>query len=296
MAVYKTYEAVGEREDLMDLITMISPVDTPMFSGFAKSQANGTYVEWQTDELAAAASNAQVEGADYTFPTLSATTRLGNYTQIFNKPFQVSNTVDVVSKAGRDKEYAYQMEKKMKELARDVEYALVNNSSATSGTSGAARELKGVLAWITTNVETGSGSGTEALSESMFNDALETISAAGGNPDTVYANGFQKRQISSFTASNTKNIDASANKLINRVDVYESDFGILEVIYDRAMATDQVAILEKDKWAIATLRPIAHHEVPSVGDSKRGVIEGELTLIAKNEKASGKITQLTTSA
>jgi len=296
MAIYTSYEAVGEREDLSDLITMISPVDTPMYSGFAKVSAKGTYHEWQTDELAAAAANAQVEGADYTFPTLSATSRLGNYTQIFNKPFQVSNTLDVVSKAGRDKEYAYQMEKKMKELARDVEYALVNNASAVSGTSGAARQLKGVLAWITTNVETGSGSGTEALTESMFNDALETISAAGGNPDTVYANGFQKRQISGFTASNTKNIDASANKIINRVDVYESDFGILEVIYDRAMATDQVAILEKDKWAIASLRPVSHHEVPSIGDSKRGVIEGELTLVAKNEKASGKITQLTTSA
>ena len=294
MAVFTGYEAVGEREDLMDLITMISPVDTPMFSGFAKGTAAGTYVEWQTDELASAAANAQVEGADYTFPTLSATTRLGNYTQIFNKPFQVSNTLDVVSKAGRDKEYAYQMEKKMKEMARDIEYALVNNASAVSGTSGAARQMKGVLAWITTNVETGSGSGNEALTESMFNDALETISAAGGNPDTVYANGFQKRAISGFTASNTKNIDASANKIINRVDVYESDFGILEVIYDRAMVTSEVAILEKDKWEIRTLRPIAHHEVPSIGDSKRGVIEGELTLVAKNEKANGKITQLTT--
>jgi hypothetical protein len=296
MAVYTSYEAIGEREDLMDLITMISPVDTPMFSGFAKTQAAGTYVEWQTDALASAAANAQIEGADYTFPTLSATTRLGNYTQIFNKPFQVSSTLDVVSKAGRDKEYAYQMEKKMKEMARDIEYALVNNSSAVSGASGTARQLKGVLAFITTNVETGSGSGTEALTETMFNDALETISAAGGNPDTVYANGFQKRQISAFTASNTKNVDASANKIVNMVNVYESDFGILEVIYDRAMATDKVAILEKDKWAVASLRPIAHHEVPSIGDSRKGVIEGELTLVAKNEAANGQITQLTTSA
>lgn len=296
MAVFTTYEAIGNRESLMDEITMISPVDTPMFSGFAKKNVEATYVEWQTDDLAAAASNAQIEGADYTFPTLSATTRVGNYTQIFNKPFQVSNTQDVVSKAGRDKEYAYQMEKKMKELARDIEYALVNNTSATSGTSGAARELKGVLGWISTNNETGSGSGTEALTETMFNDALETISAAGGNPDTVYANGFQKRQISGFTASNTKNIDASANRLVNRVDVYESDFGILEVIYDRAMATDSIAILEKDKWQIGVLRPVAHNEVPSIGDSRKGVIEGELTLISLNEKASGKVTQLTTSA
>lgn len=294
MAVFTTYEAIGNREELMNEITMISPVDTPMFSGFRKVNVGSTYVEWQTDELDAAGSNAQVEGADYTFPTLNPTTRVGNYTQIFNKPFQVSSTQDVVSKAGRDREYAYQMEKKMKELARDIEYAIVNGASATSGTSGAAREMKGVLAWITTTNETGSGSGTEALTESMFNDALQDISAQGGNPDTVYTNGFQKRAISGFTANSTRNIEAESGKLNRRVDVYESDFGILEVIYDREMSTDKVAILQKDMWEIGILRPVAHKEVPSVGDSRKGVIEGELTLISKNEKASGKITQLTT--
>jgi len=294
MAVFTTYEAIGNRENLMDAITNISPTETPLFSGLKKVNVTGKYVEWLTDSLATATTNAKVEGADYTFGTLSPASRVGNYTQIMNKPFQVSMTEDVVSKAGRDSEKAYQLEKATKELARDAEYELINSTSS-SGTSGAARSMAGILAWITTNVETGSGTGTEALTEDMFNDALQAIYDGGGRPDTAYVAGFQKRKISSFATSNTRYQDGSAGKLSNYVSVYESDFGMIEIVYDVFMSTSVVAILEKDKWNIGVLRPFRSKEVPSVGDSIKGVVEGEITLIAKNEASSGKITQLTTS-
>jgi len=294
MAVFTTYEAVGNREDLMDVITTISPTETPLLSGLKKKSVNGKYVEWQTDSLATAATNAKVEGADYTFPTLAPTSRVGNYTQILNKPFQVSMTEDVISKAGRDSEKAYQLEKATKELARDAEYEIINSTVAV-GSSAAARSMKGLLSWISTNVETGSGTGTEALTEDMFNDALQTIWTAGGKPNMALVNGFQKRKISSFATSNTRNIDAANGRLQNYVSVYESDFGVIEVVIDHFMASDQVALLQKDMWELGILRPFRSKEVPSVGDSIKGVVEGEITLIAKNEASSGKITQLTTS-
>lgn len=289
-----TYDAVGNKEDLLDVITNISPTETPMFSSFGKVKAKSTYHEWLTDSLATATANAHIEGADYSFSKRDPRTRLGNWTQIFQTPVEVSDTQRAVETAGLEDEFAYQMAKALKEHARDIEYALVKGTG-NSGASGTARELKGVLAWISTNVETGTGTGTEALTEDMFNDALQAIWEEGGHPDTAYANGFQKRQISSFTASSTKFVEADKKEIIQGVDVYDSDFGRIKIVADRYMDTDKVAILQSDLWKVAVLRPTKSIDVAKVGSSTRGVVESELTLEARNEAGSGKIVDLTTS-
>lgn len=294
-SAFLTYDAAGNREDLMDVVTNISPIETPMFSSFKKVKASATLVEWMTESLAAAAANAQIEGSDYAFSKPTARTRVTNNAQIVRKTWEVSDTQEAVDKAGVESEYAHRMQNALKELARDIEYALVNGTG-NSGASGTARSLKGVLAFITTNVETGSGTGTQALTESLFNDVLQTAFTAGGNPDTVYANGWQKRKISAFSTPSTRNIDAEDKKLVAAVDIYESDFGLLRIKLDRYMPTDKVAVLEQDKWAVASLRPIkVDQNVARVGSAKRAAVEAELTLVAYNEAASAKITELTTS-
>lgn len=294
MAVFQTYQAIGNKEDLLDLITNITPTDTPMFSSLAKSKAKATLHEWLTDSLASAAANAEIEGSDAAFGTLTPRVRTGNYAQILRKTFQVSDTQDIVDKAGLEKEYAYQMEKAMKELARDIEYALVNGTGNV-GASATARTLKGVLAWITTNVETGTGTADEALTETMYNNMLQTIYAAGGNPDTTYANAWQKRKIDAFTAGATKYVEAADQRLVAAVGVYESSFGVQKIVLDRYMTTSVVACLQNDKWRVAPLRAVKHTPIAKIGSSERGMIEAELTLESLNEAASGKITGLTTS-
>jgi hypothetical protein len=291
---FKTYEAVGLREDLTDVITNISPTDTPMLSRFGRTPVMARYHEWQTDSLASAAANTVVEGNDPDAPALTPTVRTGNYTQIARKVWRVTDTMEAVDKAGRNSEYSYQMAKKMKELARDIEYALVNGTG-NSGASGTAREVKGVLSFIATNVETGTGTGSEALTESMYNDLLQTIYDAGGNPDVTYANGWQKRKISAFSTPSTRNINAGDKKLVASVDVYESDFGLQTIILDRYMTTSVVAALEEDKWKVGFLRPVAHKRLPDNGGGPKGMVETEFTLESRNEAASGKITGLSTS-
>lgn len=292
---FNTYAgADGNREDLLDIISNISPTETPMFSRFGKSKASATYHQWMQDSLSDAASNNTIEGADFSFSVPSARTKVGNYTQIFVKTAEVTGTQEVIAKAGVKSEYAYQMQKAMKEIARDVEYELVNSSSA-AGASGTARGMSGVLEFISTNNETGSGTGTQTLTETLYNDTLQTIYGQGGNPDVTYANGWQKRKISAFSTPSTRNIDADSKKLVASVDVYESDFGLQKIILDRYMSTDTIVLLEEDKWKVAVLRPFKMEEVSKVADAKRGAIVGELTLEALNEAASGKITELATS-
>jgi len=183
----------------------------------------------------------------------------------------------------------------MKELARDIEYALVNGTGA-AGDATAGRELKGVLAWITTNVNTGASAVTaEDLSETVYNDMLQTIFESGGNPDVTYANGWQKRKISQFSTSSTRNISVEDKRLVNAIDVYESDFGVQKIVLDRYMTSTIVACLQNDLFRVASLRPTIHKSLPDDGGGRKGMVETELTLESLNEAGSGKITELTTS-
>lgn len=291
----KTYDAIGNREDLTDTIAVITRHETPLFSGLEKVSAKGVYHEWQVDTLSTGSDNANIEGADFSFAIPGARTRTGAYTQIFTKTLEVSDTQRSVSVAGLEDEYAYQLEKRMKEIATDIEKALVTGTG-NSGASGTARRLKGILTWIATNVETGTGTGNETLTENMYNNVLQTVWSAGGRPDYTYVNAFQKRKISSFASNNTRYMEVTGEgELKNAIAVYESDFGRQRIELSPFMDTDKVAVLQRDMFKVAVLRGIKTVDVATVGDAKRGALVGELTLESRNEKASGKITELSSS-
>ncbi len=297
MAVWTTYDVAsggGNREDLIDIITNVDPTDTPFFSMIGKVKAKATQHDWLTDTLAATATGGSLEGGAFSEDTLVAPSRVANFCQIIKKQYLVSGTQESVDMAGRTSELAYQKAKKLKELSRDIEATLIAAASA-AGATGTARTMDGLLAQITTNVETGSGTGTEALTEAMYNDMLQTVWTAGGNPDVTFANGFNKRQISSFSTPSTRNIDAESGKLVANVDVYQSDFGLQRVIANRWMDTDKVTCIQSDLWKLALLRPIKAEALAKDGDRVRGQIVFEGTLEGRNEKGSGKITELTTS-
>ena len=302
MATFQTYQAGtmsigvgGLREDLLDIIVNISPTETPMLSGFKKSKASGTVHEWVTDTLGTATNTTVVEGADFSDPTLTARVRHSNYCQINREGFQVSDTLDAVDKVGiKGGEYEYQLAKALKNIARGMEVAIVKGESA-AGSASVARGSRGIsdsttggtgTGWVVTN---GKSMGTNDLTEVFYNDLLQEIFIQGGNPDTTYAHGWNKRTISAFTAGSTKNIESFAKKLVLSVDVYESDFGLQRVILDRYMPEKAISVLQKDMWSVAMLRPVKHTPLAKVGSARRGMVESEWTLVSYNEKASGTI-------
>src|SRR5690554_2441072 len=227
---FQTYQAVGNREDLTDLITNISPVDTPFYSNIGQVNAEATFHEWQTDELREAGENKRVEGADSEFEAVTPTERIGNYTQIQSVNVIVSGTQDRVNKAGRRSELSYQVAKKAKELARDVEWALMRNENAVQGNGSTERELKGVKGYVETNDKDIGGA---LLQPVDLDDVLEDVWTEGGNPEVIMVGSFNKRTISSFTTGVTKNLDANDRRFVAAVDVYESDWGIMKVVPNR---------------------------------------------------------------
>lgn len=187
---------------------------------------------------------------------------------------------------------------KIKELAKDIEYALLINASAVSGATGTARQLKGILGWIATNVTTGTGTGTEVLTESMLNDNLALIWAQGGKPQNVLVGQFNKRKISAFT-TNTRDVSADEKKLTSAVDIYQSDFGTIAIRLHHELNTTAAGTLvvlgDMGLWKKAWLRPVKKDELARTGASRKFMIEAELTLESRAEAGSGKITELTTS-
>jgi len=282
MATYQTYQSVGNREDLTDIITNISPMDTWFTSNSGSANAKGTYHEWQTDALAAAAANAKIEGAAASDGTITATSRAGNYTQIMEKCFKIAKTQEAIDKAGRKSEIAYQTEKHMKELARDLEYALLLNT----------RGLKGVRGWIATNTAT-AASATVSATETGVNNVLQLIWTEGGSPSNVLCGAVAKKLFSGMATSQRQYIDA--NKTVtNTVDVYQSDFGTVAIRLHHiinASAPTQVMILgDMSLWAKAWLRGIKRQQEPFAGDADLFSIRGEITLESKQEKGSGILT------
>ena len=222
---FSSYDAVGQREDLTDIIYSIAPTDTPFMSGIAKEQASAVFHEWQTDSLAAAtANNAQIEGDEISFSAPSATTRLGNRTQISRKSVIVSGTLDTVSKAGRNNELAYQISKASKELKRDMETILTANQAPVTGNDSTAITVEsGQLVQFVggANISTaGSEPDTITIDLGQNLTNIESISSATSNANlTLASNGTGDVVINdtlTFSAAASTPTASAVTKIYNK--------------------------------------------------------------------------------
>jgi len=308
---FDTYDSVGIREDLSNVIHNISPEETPFYSKAAKKAAKNTLVEWQTDSLRASTTNAHIEGDATTAEARAATTRLGNYTQIFKNAVVVSDSDDNVDNAGRAKEIAYQTLKIAKEQKLDIEKALFANNARAAGNSTTARELAGAPAWLTTNTVAGSGGadptgdgtdartdGTQAaFSQANFDTVMQSIWVAGGKPDTVYLSAFQMNVALGFTGNNNQrsSVQAGDERVVKSLAVYVTPWGSVEFMPSRENRSRDVFVMQDDMWEVASLRGTKNVALAKTGDNTTRQVVTELTLCAKNEAANGIIADCTTS-
>ena len=306
----------ANREDLLDLISNISPFDTPFVTSAPKVRANGVLHQWLIDTLAATASAGSLEGDDWTFNTATTRpSRIVNYTMIFRKDIMVSETERAINAAGFKDAYQYELMKATREIARNIEaYQFLVTGNGTAGivtNTGATNTVRqslnlGNFLTATANVGTyptmtasytelfaSASSSAAVLTTVMFNNALEQAFDNGGNPEQAFVSPKIKRQISQFTATNqNRNIAAIEKKLVNAVDLYFSDFGLVEIVLDRWVpeATNTVTttaasdcrgniyFLERAKNRLAWLRPMQHTLIGKRGDSVGGIILGEVAL------------------
>lgn len=309
---YDKYDMIGIREDLSDIISNISPTQTPFLSNIGSSSCTQTQFDWQTDSLAAAAANAHIEGDDTAATAQTPTTRYVNYTQIFKKIFVLSGTANAVKSAGRKSELSYLIAKNAKELKRDQEKAFTGTSVAVAGNSTTARVTASLDTWLFTNDLNGT-SGTQytfsggvpvtnrtdgtdrTWTESLLKSALVLQYNSGGEVSMLMVSPAKKQETSAFAGIADIRVNANGNKpsvIIGAADIYVSDFGNLDVVPNRFMPTDLVYLIDPSQAKKRTLRPYFVEELAKTGDAEKRHLIEECGLEVTNEAAHAVVRDL----
>lgn len=306
-----TTAAVGNREELDNFVSMITPTDTPIYSMAGKEKASSKHPEWEYEDLDAVGDNAQPEGNEYTFDAVSPPTRVGNYTQIFTKTFRFSGTQQAVDNAGNAEKRAHELMKKGKAIRKDIEKSIVQN---TASTNADPRRSGGLPTWLTSNVSRNSGSsggfsggvttvettGTlRAWTKALTDSVLQSIYESGGDVTTVVCSPYNKGVFATFMSdSNVASFRYAAGKgtntIIGTADIYESPWGPVKVMANRVMsnsAADARRVFALDpsmvKWC--SLRGIQEDKVAKTGDAENGVLIAEGCLKVVNEAGLGVV-------
>ena len=306
---FDKYDVTGNREDLSDIIFDVSPHETVILSAIKKGKSSNTIHEWQVDALAAAGTNAAIEGDDgQDGNAMTATDKLNNYTQILKKKITVSGTQEKgMDHAGVRSEMAYQEAKKMKEIKLDCEFAILDNGNAlgnvkVAGSGTTAREMAALSGYLITNVSTAgsvaTGDGTDRLtggtdrdlSEALLTSVLALAWENGGDPTMLAVSAINKGVVSDFAGGSTRHIDTSTKELVHSIDVYVGDFHTLKIVPCRQLVGDNVYAIDPNYLKLADLRPLSSYDLAKTGDNHKREMVWETTLEVCNEKAHAMIT------
>jgi hypothetical protein len=307
----ETYDVSTIREDLADAMASISPTETIFMSTIGTRNVDNTYFEWSEVDLAAAATNTQIEGdAGLSNNAPTNAVRKGNYTAISAKVVEVSDTNQNVNGVANAQTVAKQVAYKLSELKRDMEKMALDNVAGGAGASGTARTTAGLPAFLTTNVERGtggangttSGSGsagypnaaatdgtTRAITETLLKSVIASCWDEGADPSVVLCGSSQKQTISGFTGNATKYQEVDGKRLTAAVDIYVSDFGTLQIVPARHIRARDVFVLDPSYAKIAYLQTARQKPLARTGLSERRLISAEWGLEVTSEKAHGVI-------
>jgi hypothetical protein len=324
----ETYGAIGIREDLSNIIYNISPTETPFLNSVGRGSCDNTQFEWQTDELSGAGNNRQKEGDDYASTAATEPRRLGNYTQISATQVQSSGTAEAVDFAGRKSTQAYQLAKRAKEMKRDMEKMLLDDTFKAVGSSGVARATASVGTWMGTPVvgtstvmdgslatplglanlgvgsvgpdgttdPTTAASTALAITLAGINAVVSRIWDLGGTPDTIICDAPTKQTISSSAVGGQvvadpigNNSGSKAITAVNAVDVLVTDFGTFKIVPDRHTIGECAYFFDFDLWSIDYLRPFRTETLAKSGDSVKQLLIAEYGLRAKNGHGNGQL-------
>jgi hypothetical protein len=291
MTQFRSFDTVGKKEEVADIISNLTPTKTPFISQIGSEKVSNTLFQWQEDSLRAVQANAQVEGFTATSATLTPTTMRSNVTQILEKTIFVSGSVDAIDHYGRAKESAYQLSKAMAEVKRDLEHACVGTrQTQVVGNSTTARQFDGFQAQVAAAQLVATGGAATPLSENNLLECLQRLWAEGVDPSVLMVTAADARTVAGFAASAGRERDFSTGKkIVNAVDLYVSPFGEVKVQLNRFLNAGDSLIYDPDMWKLVSFRPWFRETLAKTGDRTMMMVVGEYSLKHKNRLASGII-------
>lgn len=309
MSQYTSYDTVGVKEDISDVISDITPTETPFMSSIGSDTCTQKKFEWQEDSLRAPAENAQVEGFTASDVAVTPTEMINNVTQILSETIKVSGSNDKTDYYGRAKESSYQIAKTAKVLKLDLEHAFVGTAQAKVAPSNnaTARKMAGFQAQLL-NGGSGSldandfvlytGGANTAPTEDNFLSVMQHAFDQGANHKVISVTSTNSRVVSDFAKASGRyrTIDAGAGMkdqktIVNVVDFYVSPFGTQRVMINRRQKSTNTLFYDPDMWKQVAFRPWFRETLAKTGDNVSIMIVGEYSLKHRNRKASAAIVQ-----
>lgn len=317
--------AGGNREDLLDILVNISPFKTPFFSGLGKTVAKGILHESMVDSLPAPGDpergdldvHCTPESSDAEFDALDVPCRINNLTHIFRKTYDISDSQQAVLTAGIPNMMVHQASRALKILGTLIEFALLHSIRAVQVapqdngeclSPQTCRKMDGifaVLGWTTDDfacldeMKQGTtldpaGSPYTELTPELLADLHELMWAKGAEPQDCYVGPYQKRKISNmFLQGQVRNTTVETRKLLSVIDVFETDFGTVRVNLHRYMPSRRVLFTDNQYLKVAILRAVKAEILARLGNSTKGMVEGEVTLEPRCPASLGQIIALT---
>jgi hypothetical protein len=324
----QTYQTIGNKEDFEDAAYMISPTETPFLTMAKRLKADNRLHQWLTDELTDATSgNAVIEGDDAAADTAVPAVNLKNNCQLMDKVAFVSNTQEAIPSYGNVGSMSYQMAKRVKELKRDLEAALVRNNAGTAGVAASAALMASLESWLgysggqAATIKTANGTtvqegaagttpgfttangfpvtaptdstSTGSISETVLKNCIANTYNNGGDPRTLLVPPLIKQKISTaFSGVATRFREVKSRdqaQIIGGADLYISDFGEHVIKADRFVRPSVMFGLDPDYIGVAFLQPIQQKPLAVVGHADKRMVWCQATLVLQNPFAHFKI-------
>ena len=303
------FDLTGNREDLSDEISIITPVDSPFYHAIGTASCKAVKHEFMTDVIRQPTQNKALFGSDPTIAASQQPTKLYNNVQLQEESFSIDDTSNAVATAGNSGTYEYQKAIKMKALVGDMEYAFLREVRV-DGAAATAPAMRGLLNWQTTNLSKASdatlnadgtvtGGTARELTKDLIKAVLQNMYAAGGGGQgkmlTAYCGAVQKDKFDSFANTGNNRRAINNDQVDDKVDLYITSFGTVKAEVHRTMPTDVFTILDLSFWKKATLIAMGVEQLAVSSRSNRKYhMTVQHTLEAKNEASSGRITNLST--
>lgn len=321
MSKAESFNVVNNREDRMDLLTIVSPEKTPILSGMPKTGAqSATLAEWFTDDYDNVSFPGVKEGEDNLTHKDKTANReaIGNRYQTFRSGYAVSEIQEAVATAGVGSEEAKAKAKSLTELKQSMEACIGSDQDLQIGSSLVASKSRGLGAWVNASTSTipsavrtpaGSIGTTSSLTESSFNDVLQSVFDSSGVVQNMnlYAGSELQRKISNFTRTEgsttatpfTVNSDQREKEIVFSVQFYRGDFANVQIISDQFLGrlsgggqtTQSKArgyLLTDEMVSVSMWQEPQIHEQTDDGGGARGFAKSRGTLVVKNPIGLGK--------
>lgn len=292
----------GELIDLSEEIKLVSPTDTPLYTMIMNRgqvvKANDITVTWREKELNQTRGQLILEGAEAGSPISSTREMFSNICQIMEKVVSVSGTVRALAAKGIGDEFQAEVQDRLIELKRDVEWYVLNGTK-TLESGETPRQMGGLLnmAGVTTDITDRDGAGVGKLTEDDIIDTLQGMWGKGvGEEFYAFMGAKEKRIINNLLKSGTSTrliAEVGDNVFGVKVAKIETDFGVVNLVLDRHMPTGQILILDLPMVEMAELRPTFYEDLAKTGDYSKGHVIVENTVKLLNQYGGAKIIGIT---